>query len=353
MAEPPRYTPKGFTAPICDSLGYSQHSIECASDTAQELFLFADHLRNITQPFLYKASRAELMERVKKTQPPALHAIFFKYVYDMQERFQRHYDALQHSAKAAQLKRYSAARRASTGSCSLLAAKKARSAALGPAILRRVKELAMDPSVGGASTNAVLWTMSRLIAFFEVPCELSGKWNAQTVAAFLVIHRPAVKISHVLGILKCNDAFLWYDNILGITPINMEVVKRLHNVCVWRALLCFHTGKRITHTWNAKAQKWESYKGAQPAKFDEEVYVLNAFACLNATPVEEGFPKPTESWDIPKRIAEWQAYVYAKMVKLPPRRSTRRAAAPAPPAPPPPAKQKRRTTRRVAKPKRA
>jgi hypothetical protein len=340
MAEPPRYNPKGFTVPICDSLGYSQHFNECASDTAQELFLFADHLRQVTQPFLYKASREALMERVRKTQPPMLHSLFFKYVYDMQERFQRHYDVLQHSGKAAQLKRFSQARRATTKSCALLAVKKARSAELGPKILRRVKELALDTSTGGATMNSVLWAMTRLIAFFELPCELSGKWTAQTTAAFIDLYKPASKIHHALGIFKCNDAFLWYDNVTGITPINMEVVKRLHNVCVWRKTLYFQTQKRITHAWNAKTQKWEAFKGPQPAKFDEEVYKLHAFACLNVTkhPPSEEFPKPTNTWDVPKQVAEWERYVTTMLPRQPKRASTRRAPQQQP--------QKRRKTRR-------
>ncbi len=327
---------------MCDALGFSQHKFECASDTVQELFLFADHFRPITQPFLYNASRDVLMERVKKTQPPALHAIFIKYVLDMQERFQRHYDAIQYSARASLLKRPSKARKVEASTCSLLAAKKARSAALGPAMLRRLKEFAFDTGEYGVANNAVLWTMSRLILFFELPCEVSKTWNSQTTGVYIVMQTAGSKSKeqHVVGVLKCNDGFLWYDNTFGIVQIDMEVVKRLRNVCLWQDILGFHQNKRITHYWDKQLKKWKAYKGAQPRSFNEDVYTLFAFACLNWKQEDTGFPKPTEAWDISRRIADWQAQVYAKMAALPPRKSTRKA------APPPALKPKKRLTRR-------
>lgn len=42
-----------WAGPICDSLGLRQHSGECWSDSLQELFMFADNFKEITQPILY------------------------------------------------------------------------------------------------------------------------------------------------------------------------------------------------------------------------------------------------------------------------------------------------------------
>lgn len=45
---------KAFTVvPICDFIGFSQHKGECWNDTIQEIFLFADGLKEITQPLIY------------------------------------------------------------------------------------------------------------------------------------------------------------------------------------------------------------------------------------------------------------------------------------------------------------
>ena len=45
---------KAFTVvPICDFIGFSQHKGECWNDTIQEIFLFADGLKEVTQPLIY------------------------------------------------------------------------------------------------------------------------------------------------------------------------------------------------------------------------------------------------------------------------------------------------------------
>lgn len=54
------YKAQGFRGPICDTLGFHQHSGECWSDTMQQLLFFSDGLKETTQELIYTLSQDKI-----------------------------------------------------------------------------------------------------------------------------------------------------------------------------------------------------------------------------------------------------------------------------------------------------
>lgn len=70
-----------FDKSICDPIGFKQHSGECANDAFQQLLLFADGLKEITQQKMFDI---ELPSKVDDSE-------LKKYIKYMQKRFVEHY----------------------------------------------------------------------------------------------------------------------------------------------------------------------------------------------------------------------------------------------------------------------
>ena len=94
-----------FKGPICDFIGFSQHKGECWNDTIQETFLFADGLKEVTQPLIYNldTSYDVLSELVSSRLYPEgeLNTVMkntvnklVKYITLMKVRFVTHYNFL-------------------------------------------------------------------------------------------------------------------------------------------------------------------------------------------------------------------------------------------------------------------
>ena len=84
----------GFEEPLPDIVGYKQHSSECASDSIQEILLFADTLREFTQPILYNITKPQIDVRCKIALNYTdwdRYSGYFEYV---QKRFRSHYDVI-------------------------------------------------------------------------------------------------------------------------------------------------------------------------------------------------------------------------------------------------------------------
>ena len=84
----------GFEEPLPDLIGYKQHGGECPSDTLQEVFMFADGIREYTQPMLYGLTPEQMEVRVKLLLEPAYWKGVQEYLYYIQRRFRVHYDVI-------------------------------------------------------------------------------------------------------------------------------------------------------------------------------------------------------------------------------------------------------------------
>ena len=84
----------GFEQPLPDVVGYKQHDSECASDSIQEVLLFADGIREYTQPIMYSLTKEQVETRTSLTLTYEEWHPLQEYFYYVQRRFQAHYDVL-------------------------------------------------------------------------------------------------------------------------------------------------------------------------------------------------------------------------------------------------------------------
>jgi hypothetical protein len=87
-----------FHTPICDSVGFSQHTGECWHDAWLEVALFADGLREKTQPFLYGLAEHDITEHLHDVSDPALRKQFLQYLNLVALRFKNHYAMQAHGS---------------------------------------------------------------------------------------------------------------------------------------------------------------------------------------------------------------------------------------------------------------
>ena len=87
-------TTAAYKGPICDPIGFTQHSGECWNDTIQQLMLFSDDLKEYTQPYFYNTPFSEIEGRIDAIVKPDLQPIIKKYVNAMQQRFINHYNLI-------------------------------------------------------------------------------------------------------------------------------------------------------------------------------------------------------------------------------------------------------------------
>jgi hypothetical protein len=66
-ADIPRILNDGIARVVCDPRGYSQHTGECGHDSFQQSLLFADGLKEITQPFFLTTSNDDIKQRIDET----------------------------------------------------------------------------------------------------------------------------------------------------------------------------------------------------------------------------------------------------------------------------------------------
>jgi len=87
-------TGHGFDQPLPDVVGLKQHDSECASDAIQEVLLFADGIREYTQPILYGLTKEQSETRTTLQLDYEDWHPLQEYFYYIQKRFRAHYDVI-------------------------------------------------------------------------------------------------------------------------------------------------------------------------------------------------------------------------------------------------------------------
>ncbi len=210
-----------WKGPICDNLGFKQHSGECWSDAIQQFFLFADGCKEITQSKLYK-EELEFSDSVKSP--------FQKYLTLVQRRFIHHYNYLATMDKDLQVCNFpSIVRRtleSSTESAAVLKRQISSTTSVKAARLYNTK------GVGGSSDN-LKEVIEGMISYFKIPIHYTWIGSEEfkmsfptTIGAIMPCESfKSDKIksgNHAVSIFYCDGDVYFYDNNAGSFKIDIS-----------------------------------------------------------------------------------------------------------------------------------
>jgi hypothetical protein len=232
---------EGFMEPLPDMIGYTQHSTECVSDAIQETLLYADGLREFTQPIVYNMTADQMEIRSKLALKYVEWPRYTAYFHYIQKRFRAHYDMLNYlrTHKVGAQKYYSEF----DDVCllnPLLERKRAISATAGVLALKKLKGEKTYADTGLA-TKIIFNTIEIILRWLNVP--------------FQVVRRPAVNLDKAAGIvlgfktgfLKADGTTYWrstghetafikmkgewryYDNEVGFIDASKKLVEDILN----------------------------------------------------------------------------------------------------------------------------
>ncbi len=231
---------KGFDGPLPDVIGYSQHGGECANDTLQEILMFADTIREYTQPIVYGLTPEQFDLRSKLTLPFNSWKRYTDYFKFIQKRFHAHYDVLNvMRKKGVKAQRY---RKEFETVCLLdpiFGQKKALSPETGILSLKRLKE-ELVYTQSGMLDSLTHDTYVTLLEWLGIPfmvrvgdaikhehnvigVQITG--SEVVVRSDKVFHKP--KLGHSTGFLKMNEEWYHYDDNYGLMKAGQGIMDAL------------------------------------------------------------------------------------------------------------------------------
>lgn len=227
-----------YQGPICDDHGFSQHKGECWNDTLQEIFLFSDGLKDITQELIYNLNTdvkilSELIATKLFPDTPVLNDKdtntvnkLVKYITLMKVRFITHYNFLIDSKihnKPILSKLYRAKRRYSAV-CGIGSAKHIIN-------LHHGNSNIYKPGLTYTLKNELMNHLFRIfsIDYVIAPYKLSdllsniiGISVSSNLLKLTDLNTYKYKGAHAFGFLKCNNQWKFYDDNESSGLINID-----------------------------------------------------------------------------------------------------------------------------------
>ena len=236
---------KGFDIPLPDVVGYHQHNSECASDAIQEILLFADGIREYTQPILYGLTPEQIEVRSKIVLEFAQWERFSDYLTYIQKRFRSHYDVINylrlHKIKP---QNYYSKEEEVCELDPIFRRKKRESAEGGILALKKLKrEYVYTES--GMTSPLIKSTMESLMKLLGIPYTIlphTEIMNPNAVGCTIVSTVSFVNadrslktntMRHATGFLKMLGEWYYYDNEAGIVKADAEVIKVFAEGDLW------------------------------------------------------------------------------------------------------------------------
>ena len=225
----------GYEQPLPDIIGLQQHGGECASDSIQEILLFADGIREYLQPIMYGMTPEQIEVRTRINLELDDWTKFEGYFLYMQKRFRAHYDAINYmrTHKISAQKFYSE----HDAVCLInpLFKKKERiSLEAGVLALKRLKG-EFEYTGTGMHFKLVKKTISGILASTGVPYEHVEGVRMDAVGITLMAYLDRIRaegrmkssMGHAVGFLKVFDKWVYYDDNLGFIKVDELVIKAL------------------------------------------------------------------------------------------------------------------------------
>ncbi len=278
-----------FNGPICDFEGFRQHKGECWNDTLQEVFLFTDDLKEITQPIIYNLDtdynslfklvssklypdipNSELNDEKRNTVNKLV-----KYITLMKVRFVTHYNFL--SAVLDVTKRpllpkiYKSKRRYST-LCGVGSAKHIINLYKGNSDIYR-------PGLNASFRNELLMNLMRIFDIGYVVTQY--KSFDKNISSFLIsanvmkrndVNTYQGNYQHAFGFLKCDSVWRLYDDnrdrfirinerliSLFVDEDNALGVDTNNNIFILKYNLGRNNIASITEYYDIDENKWKTW----------------------------------------------------------------------------------------------
>ena len=196
LLEPTKSSKVLFDKPICDPIGFKQHEGECANDAFQQMLLFADDLKEITQPKMFDT---ELATKIDDSE-------LKKYIKYMQKRFVEHYGII-------------------TGQTAEKA--KRRMSFIASFICN---EFFPDQTIETRLDDYK--DIKNTLGLAKYSLEINGKIDGPGYIMSTKIYRQKgeelaydEEIGHIVSLFKCGENYYYHDNETGIIRINKELYR--------------------------------------------------------------------------------------------------------------------------------
>lgn len=247
-----------YKGPICDTLGFTQHGMNCATDTILQVLMFTDGLKATTQRTLYTITHDEIVARTRAVFPPEEHEFMIHYFELIQERFQNHYDALQCELEFKEGCESLANALVSSPSCPLLKRKHTRSPELATASKIALKS--GDTRAEGVSYERMQEVLPYILRWFRLPYGITYEYDPYTTRACLLITRtyragdtsPRPEL-HLCAVLRCGSRWYFYTNTHGLFHISSMFISIIDEIWIIyyknRILFVRHADDRVIGVW--------------------------------------------------------------------------------------------------------
>jgi len=228
-----------FIGAVCDPIGFQQHRGECATDSLQQLLLFADQWKAKTQPMVYTMTQKiynEIYTRYYKraSDRPFPGKVMLEFFRILQMRFRNHYAMIGTTKYAVNnecvepfmYRRYvKALHRENTGLTGALATRKRRlSANLGIGAKNSLRSLlgTRDSNPVGTSRTA------DMVSYFRGIWEFCGLHEYSSL--YRVRHAPVATYHHLFPNYNHVAFYLGSEKINPSSPITYKGLDREGNV---------------------------------------------------------------------------------------------------------------------------
>jgi hypothetical protein len=225
-----------FDQPLPDVIGLKQHDSECASDAIQEVLLFADGIREYTQPILYGITKEQAETRTTLSLDHDEWTPLQDYFHYIQKRFRAHYDVINyirtHKIDAQQYyDKYDDVCLLNP----LFKQKEATSIEAGVLALKHYKGEKIYKGTG-LSFKKTVKVINGLLKTLNVPYERDTGVDTKSTGIIIFCKKATINaegdeqlnsLGHVVAFFKALGKWVYYDNNMGFLNVDEKVVEAL------------------------------------------------------------------------------------------------------------------------------
>lgn len=223
-----------FEEPLPDVIGLKQHDSECASDAIQEVLLFADGIREYTQPILYGITKEQAETRTTLSLDHDEWTPLQEYFHYIQKRFRAHYDVLNYirTHKIDAQKYYDKHDEVCLLN-PLFKQKQAASIEAGVLALKHYKGEKVYKGTG-LSDKKTKYLIEGILKTLSVPYVRETGVDINSTGIILFCRKATINengeeqlnsVGHVVSFFKVLGNWVYYDNNMGFLNIDEKVVE--------------------------------------------------------------------------------------------------------------------------------